>query len=1027
MFDYSQVDSRTFEVLAQCYLKSKYPDYEWVLTPPGNDGNKDIYCKYKVLNQNFEYWAEAKFTKSINAHTLLKGQLDPTLISALLYPKQVSICFISNNNMTESYQYRLRDFKIKTNIGIELILKEEFERWLINNPEILDEYGIKAVAIENQKEISDYQILSATITDIFNFNQYKIETHLIEKNVYYLYIILVSAVDVLNVQLKINGFISQNRSKSLDNPDDFAIKEGKNIYKFEIVPLQSANLDMKICLLKDGEILTSYILSDLTIISNMDVSLSYIKQEKYLVEISQLVLESNGHNFLIPVLGNGSTGKTKLMQYLYTELNNNNNVIMFSFSGNEYLDIKVLIQILLFFNIGNIFEYSKEALLLQLDILTSQEQKIYYVQLINGYFDSPGTCISYLNSKILSQDFPLIYPGHTNIQQVVILDDVHKISNTLLEIFRIFVTQFLKLSNNQALIIACREHYKGFSVDFDSFRKEWIKPYLLEGLTKEDKLNTLSYYFSFNGDIDFNRATDDLIVFGNILRKSLEQNKNNVADPIYRDTNLAHSFEDPQVVNNFLYKEQLHQLSEYYDVIECIYYINFGIDYIELTQYFSYEKIDFLLERKVFKRIGKKIVPFHDYYVKAYFEDNKLSNDTIHIIKKMCDESKSNDQKYLFLSLLIQSGYNVYTQVEEEAHKLEYYYFNITDYYKAYILAKAFKKYINFDEQLSYQELYDMFILAISSGFFKEASKVRKLYDDVIKYSRLLIADSSVQGTVFRAQSEVINIDYWELNLKDLADTIDKTIMQIPMISKNTPENLMCAYLNLINRKMVVQLILENYELADEIFKNDYIINKQLDRTDYIGYLYMDYSKGFYNCELRKALEYMQKAQRIFEKLGTEHRRLLDCNCEVAYLKCLRDQDQSLEELESASNALYQSQFIELYSKAKLKLAAIKIVRGGYSKEEIEHDIYISKYVLSYSFTGRLALLYKMIKNAFLIYSNRANEIEELTPEEMKKINLMGRDYQRVWDHNTKGLKKSFAFLTEHSIPYVYILDTRIW
>ncbi len=1027
MFDYSQVDPRTFEVLAQCYLKRKYPDYEWVLTPPGNDGNKDIYCKYKVLNQNFEYWAEAKFTKSVNAHTLLKGQLDPTLISALLNPKQVSICFISNNNMTESYQYRLRDFKIKTNIGIELILKEEFERWLIDNPELLDEYGIKAVTIEKQEEIIDYRILSATITDVYNFSQYKIETHLVEKSVYYLYIILVSSIVVNNVQLRINGFTSQNRSELLDNPDNFVIKEGKNIYKFEIIPLQSANLDMKLCLIKDGEVLTSYILPGLTIMSNMDVSLSYMKQEKYLAEINQWVFESNEHNFLIPVLGNGSTGKTKLMQYLYTELNINNNVIMLSFSGNEYLDIKVLMQIFLFFNIGNIFEYGKEALLLQLDVLTNEEQKIYYVHLINGYFDSPGTCISYLKSKILSQDFQLIYPGYSNIQQIVILDDVHKVSNTVSEIFKTFVTQFLKLSNNQALIIACREHYKGFSVNFDSFRKEWIKPYLLEGLTKEDKLNTLSYYFAFNGDIDFNRATDDLIVFGNILKKNLELNENNVSDSIYRKSNLVHSFEDPQVVNNFLYKEQLHHLSDYNDVIECIYYINFGVEYIELAQYFSYEKIDFLLERKVLKRIGKMIVPFHDYYVKAYFEDNKLSNNTINIVKKMCDESKSNDQKYLFLSLLIQSGYNVYCQVEEEAHDLEYYYFNITDYYKSYILSKAFIKYINFDEQLSYQELYDMFILAISSGFFKEASKVRKLYNDVIKYGHFLITDSFAQGIVFRAQSEIINIDYWELNLNGLADTIDKTIMQIPMISKNTSEDLMCAYLNLINRKMVLQLILENYGLADEIFKSNFITNEQLDRTDYIGYLYMDYSKGFYNCDLSKALEYMQKAQRIFETLGTEHRRLLDCNCEVAYLKCLKDHEQNLEELESASNALYQSQFIELFSKAKLKLAALKIVRGGYTKEEIEHDIYISKYVLSYSFTGRIALLYKMIKNAFLIYSNKANEIEALTPEEMKKINLMGLDYQRVWNHNTKGLKKYITFLDDHSIPYVYIIDTRIW
>ena len=171
VFDYSNITPSVFERIARCYLKSQYPDFEWEITPSSGDGNKDIQCKYKVLNQEFEYWAEAKFTRDASSHTLSKGQLDPTLVSALLYPKPVSLCFISNNQMTESYLYRLKDFKLKTNIGIELILKDEFENWLINNPEILAKYNIRIVL--NQEFVSDnaLKILSATITDIYNYRQ----------------------------------------------------------------------------------------------------------------------------------------------------------------------------------------------------------------------------------------------------------------------------------------------------------------------------------------------------------------------------------------------------------------------------------------------------------------------------------------------------------------------------------------------------------------------------------------------------------------------------------------------------------------------------------------------------------------------------------------------------------------------------------------------------------------------------------------------------------------------------------------
>lgn len=185
MFDYTQVSARVFEKIAKEYLQSKYPDFKWEITPPSGDGNKDILCKYKVLNQEFEYWAEAKFTKSAKPHTLLKGQLDPTLVSALLSPKHVTICFISNNQITETYLYRLKDFKIKTNIGIELVLKDEFEDWLINNPEILKKYHIKAVSYSNIQNNNELHICSAIVTDINNCQQYKIENYLVENNLNY--------------------------------------------------------------------------------------------------------------------------------------------------------------------------------------------------------------------------------------------------------------------------------------------------------------------------------------------------------------------------------------------------------------------------------------------------------------------------------------------------------------------------------------------------------------------------------------------------------------------------------------------------------------------------------------------------------------------------------------------------------------------------------------------------------------------------------------------------------------------------
>ena len=103
------------------------------------------------------------------------------------------------------------------------------------------------------------------------------------------------------------------------------------------------------------------------------------------------------------------------------------------------------------------------------------------------------------------------------------------------------------------------------------------------------------------------------------------------------------------------------------------------------------------------------------------------------------------------------------------------------------------------------------------------------------------------------------------------------------------------------------------------------------------------------------------------------------------------------------------------------------MVRGGYSKNDIEKELIISRYVLSYDFTGRLSLLYKMLKNAFCIYSSQINQISNLTTAEQKTLYMMGQDYQKVWKQNLNQFKERIVFLSNYSLPNEFILDARIW
>jgi hypothetical protein len=297
----------------------------------------------------------------------------------------------------------------------------------------------------------------------------------------------------------------------------------------------------------------------------------------------------------------------------------------------------------------------------------------------------------------------------------------------------------------------------------------------------------------------------------------------------------------------------------------------------------------------------------------------------------------------------------------------------------------------------------------------------------VIQFCHTLPLDSFVFGIILRSQSEIINIDYWELNLEKISENIDDILKKTSNITSKDSDDSVCAYLNLLNRKMVVELLYEHYDKADIHFKMNMENIERLSRKEYVGYLYMDYAKGLYNYNPETALSYMQRAQDIFKSLGTEHRRLLDCTCENEYLKCIQSEKYDIRELEYAAEALNNSGFIELYAKARLKIAAIKMVRGGCSPDEIEKELTLSKYILKYDFTGRLALFYKMLKNAFSVYNQQTNQMLNLTPAEQKALHMMGSDYQKVWEHNSRPFKNKVSFLSEYSLPNEYILDARIW
>ena len=164
----------------------------------------------------------------------------------------------------------------------------------------------------------------------------------------------------------------------------------------------------------------------------------------------------------------------------------------------------------------------------------------------------------------------------------------------------------------------------------------------------------------------------------------------------------------------------------------------------------------------------------------------------------------------------------------------------------------------------------------------------------------------------------------------------------------------------------------------------------------------LKYGKGFYIISLKDALDHMKTASEIFEKLGTEFRRHLDCLCEIAYLNCLINgcTSQNIYNLECAATTLYRAHFNEIYSKAKLKLAAIYLSLDIPNLIKAKEAIVEAEFVLPYHPCKRLQMLFANIKSVYYKLDSKHSYARREVEKHSMLANGLGKDYVLISKHN---------------------------
>ena len=134
----------------------------------------------------------------------------------------------------------------------------------------------------------------------------------------------------------------------------------------------------------------------------------------------------------------------------------------------------------------------------------------------------------------------------------------------------------------------------------------------------------------------------------------------------------------------------------------------------------------------------------------------------------------------LYLTILLYAGNTVFFKQLKKARSLRDYYFKRTMFYESYLLAQAIVQKIDLNEQLSEEEVYDVFTLATSSFYEKSNKDVVDLYNIVLEQGTQYSNSPRMWGIILRTRTELMNQYYWDLAISKLNKAFEEATIIFP-------------------------------------------------------------------------------------------------------------------------------------------------------------------------------------------------------------------------------------------------------
>ena len=475
-------------------------------------------------------------------------------------------------------------------------------------------------------------------------------------------------------------------------------------------------------------------------------------------------------------------------------------------------------------------------------------------------------------------------------------------------------------------------------------------------------------------------------------------------------------------------------LSDYYSniVFNFVYTLESGVDISMLIEFLGeeiYDDIDVLFNKNIIKEISNKLYPFHDIYLEEFRlkQDGKY-RDRIGEFILFCQTKGEITESECYYQLISLGGKYFWkhraicAKFRDDLH-------DSANYFAAEKIAKTIQKENKKElRDYDYSDIKNLFVLGNCYKYTTSYESANEEFDKIIniyKYSTLELPNDILIETL----SEKINNNIWMLNINDADTELTKMLKlcdsdNIQLKTKAYKH----GYLNYYNRRMFC-----NYMQGcgtEEDFYVALLKSKEIGLIEYEGFAHMDYAKSIYNKDMRKALNSLNTALKIFEGIN-EPRRLLDCKSEIAYINALLKKDYSESSLQEIYKTMKEQNYVQSCTRTCLKLAIIMLLSQNYTCAELL-DVLNKMLVENTTIaSGRRhqAIAYHVL--AAIYYSD--NDLIQSKNYSKKCLQLfgeLGEDYKQVQSHNATIKKKgNFVLASETTLvkPCDFILDTRIW